>query len=597
MRKEFIYTGVLTVLLMTSCNDSFLDRTPETSITEVNFFKSDNDLQLYSNQFYGYFYNYASCGGRMIDSPSDNVVVSNTTDGIFQYMSGSVTPENVGKWGWGDIRTVNFMIARAGKATGENVNHYIGLARLTRALLYYNKVLAYSDVPWYSRDLQTTDDELLYKKQDSRALVCDSVVADLNYAIGQMKTTSEMKGDHTYLSKDVALAVKARVCLQEASWRKYHTELGLNDANRFYEMSVSACEQLMQMGYSLYPDYEGLFRNTSLASNPEVILYQDYDRNLGLLWGYNDQFAGGNSGLSKDLFDTYLYMNEAGKAVPFTSIPGYNKMSVADGFKNRDRRLKSTFMYPGWHRPASDTKPYMQYINTVLGYQSIKWEPMYGNGNTIGYGPGSVCFGDVSKYRLGEILLIYAEAKAELGNLTQADLDMTINQLRDRSGMPHAVLADWLANIDPVLNAKYPNVNSGQKGAVLEIRRERRVELAAEGFRTSDLYRWAMGKVFENQGKGLYVGTTLPAEIDLTGDGKPNVAIVSSQAEKDSYQAKGMTAYIVGTDNFLVTADGYLEPADQKGRYTFKEPAYYYTPISVQDIQLNPNLVQSPYWK
>ena len=83
----------------------------------------------------------------------------------------------------------------------------------------------------------------------------------------------------------------------------------------------------------------------------------------------------------------------------------------------------------------------------------------------------------------------------------------------------------------------------------------------------------------------------------MTGDGKSDVAVVSSQAEKESYQAKGLTAYIVGIDNFLITADGYLEPADEKGRYTFKEPAYYYTPISIQDIQLNPNLVQNPYWK
>ncbi|WP_459188295.1 RagB/SusD family nutrient uptake outer membrane protein [Parabacteroides sp. APC149_11_2_Y6] len=597
MRKELIYIVILTGLLIISCNDSFLDRTPETSITETNFFKSDDDLELYSNQFYGYFYNSASCGVRMIDDPSDNVVSTNTTNGIYQYMSGSVTPENVGKWEWGDIRTVNFMIARAGNATGENVNHYIGLARLTRALLYYNKVLSYSEVPWYSRDLQTTDDELLYKKQDSRALVCDSIVADLNYAIDNMKTTSEMKGDHTYLSKDVALAVKARICLQEASWRKYHPELGLNDADKFYEISVSACEQLMQMGYSLHSNYEGLFRNISLAGSPEVIFYQDYDRSLNLLWGYNDQFGGGNSGLSKDFFDTYLYINEMGEAVPFTSIPGFNKMSVEDGFKNRDHRLKSTFQYPGWHRPASDAQPYVQYLNTVLGYQSIKWEPMYDNENTTGYGPGNLCFGDVSKYRLGEILLIYAEAKAELGKLTQTDLDMTINKLRDRIEMPHAMLDNWLGNIDPVLNAKYPNVNSSQRGAVLEIRRERRVELAVEGFRTSDLYRWAMGKTFENQGKGLYVGTILPAEIDLTGDGKSDVAVVSSQAEKESYQAKGLTAYIVGIDNFLITADGYLEPADEKGRYTFKEPAYYYTPISIQDIQLNPNLVQNPYWK
>lgn len=595
--KENIYIIIfITGLSLISCNDSFLDRFPKTAITEENFFKSDDDLELYSNRFYEYFYNSASCGVTMHDDPSDNVVATNTTPTIYRYMSGSITPVNVGKWQWTDIRNVNFMISRAGNAIGENVNHYIGLARLTRALLYYNKVLAYSDVPWYSRDLRTTDDELLYKKQDSRVLVCDSIMADLNYAIENMKTASELNGDHTYLTKDVALAVKARICLQEASWRKYHHELDLKDADRFYEMSVSACEQLMNMGYSLHTDYEGLFRNISLSDSPEVIFYQDYDRAMELLWAYNDLFQNQNS-LSKDLFDTYLYINEKNEAVPFTSIPGFDKMSVVECFNNRDPRLQYTFMYPGWCRASSPDEPYVQILSTHPGYHCIKWEALYDYANVIAYGVSACCFGDVPKYRLGEILLIYAEAKAELGKLTQSDLNMTINKLRDRVGMPRAILSDWLENIDEVLNTKYSNVESTQKGAVFEIRRERRIELACEGFRYSDLFRWGIGKEYENLGKGLYVGTTLPAEIDLTGDSIPDVAIVSSQSESESYKEEGLTPYIVGVDNFMVSDDGYLEPITQKGVFTFKEPAYYYTPVSIQDIQVNPNLVQNPYWK
>jgi len=596
MKKVYICISILTSLLFIGCNDGYLDRTPETSITEANFFKTDNDLQLYSNQFYGYFYNSAFSGIKMTDAPSDNVVTTNTTDGIYNLMSGAVTPENVGRWGWGDIRTVNFMIARAKNATGSNVNHYVGLARLTRALLYYNKVLSYSDVPWYSRDLQTNDNDLLYKTQDTRALVCDSIVADLDYAIGNMKSAADLGGNHTYLSKDAALALKARICLQEASWRKYHTELGLNDADRFYQMAISACQEVMKMGYSLYSDYAGFFRNTTMAGNPEVILYEDFDRALSILWGYADQFSAGNSGLSKDFFDSYLYINAAGEAVPYTSIEGYNKKTFVEGFENRDPRLKLTFEYPGWVSPTSDDGPFVQSLSTDLGYKSLKWQPMPNNGNTTAYSPGNCCFADVSKYRLGEIYLIYAEAKAELGQLTQDDLDMTINKLRDRVGMKRATLSNWLSNIDPVLDKKYSNVNSTQKGAVLEVRRERRIELANEGFRTTDLYRWNLGKIFENQGEGIYVGK-LPAEIDVTGDGKADIAVVSSQAEKDAYLAKGINAYIVGHDNFLVTDDGFLEPADKKGTYTFKIPAYYYTPISVQDIQLNSNLVQNKFWK
>ena len=78
----------------------------------------------------------------------------------------------------------------------------------------------------------------------------------------------------------------------------------------------------------------------------------------------------------------------------------------------------------------------------------------------------------------------------------------------------------------------------------------------------------------ENQGKGIYVGTTFPAEIDLTGDGEPDVAVVSNQADKEIETAKGLSAYMIGTDGFKVSEDGFIEPADAKGIYTFKT-AYF----------------------
>src|SRR5690606_38237221 len=133
MEKGYLYTIALIALFTASCNDSFLDRVPETEITEANFFKTDKDLELYSNQFYTYFYNSLSFSS-LLTNPSDDVVVTNTTAGIYQYMAGGVTPENIGKWSWGDIRTVNLMIARAANAVGDNVQHYTGLARLARAL-------------------------------------------------------------------------------------------------------------------------------------------------------------------------------------------------------------------------------------------------------------------------------------------------------------------------------------------------------------------------------------------------------------------------------------------------------------------------------
>lgn len=268
--KILLSIATLSTWMGFSCNDSFLDRYPETSITENNFFQSVSDLELYSNQFYDYYY----WGGSHFmdftgDYPSDNILSPETNSALHLLMSGGISPRNVGQWDWSKIRTVNFMIARAGKITEESAKHFIGLARLTRAnLYYYEKVLEYSDVPWYSRDLKTTDDELLYKKQDSRALVVDSVMADLEYASKVMNPVS----DRSLLSREAALAYLARTSLFEASWRKYHPELGLNDADMYYQKVIETCEKLMNTGsFSLNSDYEGIFRNNDLKGNQEII--------------------------------------------------------------------------------------------------------------------------------------------------------------------------------------------------------------------------------------------------------------------------------------------------------------------------------------
>ena len=138
-------------------------------------------------------------------------------------------------------------------------------------------------------------------------------------------------------------------------------------------------------------------------------------------------------------------------------------------FEDRDPRYRQTFMYPGYIRPG-DAKPFIPNLN-LGGYTQIKFVPQDPQQNQWG-----CSYNDLPLMRLGEILLIYAEAKAELGTLTQADLDKSINQLRDRVGMPHMVLSEL--TIDPTLEQQYPNVNGNLKNAILEIRRERRVELA-----------------------------------------------------------------------------------------------------------------------
>ena len=236
-------------------------------------------MESYTNGMYGYL------GASYWDAVSDNMLYKESSS-TYELLSGTRSPETWGTWSWGDIRKVNFMLARTGNVKGDKaeINHYIGLARMFRAKLYYDKVKSYSDVPWYSTDLQTTDTEELYKTQDPRKLVVDSIMADLDFAVKNMKAGTSK----TRIFKNAALALQARIALNEGTFRKYHPELELNDADRFLNIAVSAASQLMDGTYSLsevkendLEAYESLFCSLNLTSNPEMILVSDYDKALG----------------------------------------------------------------------------------------------------------------------------------------------------------------------------------------------------------------------------------------------------------------------------------------------------------------------------
>lgn len=570
-------------LLLTSCNDSFLDRQPETSITEKAFFSTPSDLETYTNGFYGYV------GAGYNDIPSDNIIYVEDCS-LFRMMRGEISAKNAGQWSWGNIRNVNFMLARAGKAQGDaaEINHYIGLARLFRAILYYGKVQTYSDVPWYNHDLQTTDTEELYKTQDPRSLVVDSIMADLDFATKNMQS-----GHGTRLYREGALAYQARIALTEASWRKYHSELGLTDAERFYNIAIEATDEIINSGeFSLCSDYSSLFRSLDLSNNPEVIFYADYDKDKGVTHNAASMNDWTHT-LSRDLMEDYEYV-ENGVAKPFSEVPNYEEMGPLDFYKNRDSRLALTFWTPGWTR-VSNTKPSVPTISHC-GYPQIKFDPP-----TADECSWDAAYTDLPIIRYAEVLLINAEAKAELGILTQSDVDKTINVIRQRAGLPDANLSDWLTNIDPRQEAHYPNVQSTQKGAVLEIRRERRIELACEGFRYDDLYRWACGKNFANVSEGLYIDQL--GERDLNGDGQYDVAIVATSADADAIPQEdidnGLQVFVLEGNTFELTngTSGYLRQVSQVGKFTFVEPKYYYYPLDEQDMVINPNLVQNKYWQ
>ena len=198
------------------------------------------------------------------------------------------------------------------------------------------------------------------------------------------------------------------------------------------------------------------------------------------------------------------------------------------------------------------------------------------------------------------MLLSNAEAKAELGTLTQADLDQTINLLRRRVAMPDLNMAAANATPDLVLTAMYPGVSGANTGVLLEIRRERRVETACEGLRWPDLLRWKAGALLAQPAEGIYIPAL--GGQDVTGDGQPDIAIWQNEqsvqpvpnlpAGAPKYFIEGSSYYLSeGTSGHILFQKDVTQPR------SFIEPKYYYFPIPLQQTILNPKLTQPPGWQ
>jgi len=576
MKKLIIYISIAATL--GACRKDFLDRLPISDITAPAFFNNEKDLSLYTNSF------YEELPGTDIysaDVSSDNVepgVIGDVVAGRH------VVPTDAGsaQWTWSALRNVNYFLAHYGKAeVSDSIKaHYAGIARFFRALFYFRKVQRFGDVPWYSQPLEANSPEL-YKARDPRTLVIDSILADLDYAVANIKTAR----NPSRVTKWAALALKARVCVFEGTYRIYHTELGLSGATALLQAGADAALQIMQSGqYKLYStghpenDYGNLF-SADAASTDEYILARVYDRTLTKTHAANGTFLTPTlsaPGLTKNLVNTYLMLN----GTPFSAQPGYATMPYWEEVKDRDPRLSQTIRTPGYRRIGTTAALPPDYANAMTGYQCIKFVT---GTDQDGYNTNS---NDLPVFRYAEVLLNYAEAKAELHQFTQADADQSINLLRTRAGMPAMNVATL--STDPMLQAQYLITDP----AILEIRRERRVELAMEGFRYQDLMRWKRGPLLAQDFKGAY----FPGKgiYDLDSDGRNDLAIVDNMPDDPD---KSLQYFILEPDKALSEGDkGNLIIHPDAGK-TFTDPKHYLFPLPRTELLLNTNLTQNPGWE
>jgi hypothetical protein len=594
MKKYMFYlTGLF--ILVTACNDDFMERYPQTDITAESFFNSPKDLETYINGLYGQeiFYvrnNYDN------DVFTDNMSNRTTQTTEYNMLRGSLNKENAGGWGedWKRLREVNFFLVNAGKATGSqaDIDHFIGIGRYFRAKFYISYLQQYSNVPWYNKPLSTVDEDL-YKAADPRTLVADSIIADLEYAAANIKPDL---GNRTAINKYCAQLLLARFCLQEGTTRKYRSELNLGGtADALLSKAAATAQAIIESNVfsitgSGADGYSALFTSADLSGNAEIILMGEYTEGRG---DGNSSFHGlyGEYGLSRTLVESYL-MTDGSR---FTAQPGYAAKEYKDVFANRDPRMEATVQYPGFCKPGT-TVPYNWAIHIKNGgYEAIKYYPR--TLETLGRETWRSCYNDLPVYRYAEALLIYAEAKAETGALTQDDLDLSVNRLRARVNMPSLNMAAANSNIDPVLAAQYPTVSGANSGVILEIRRERRVEMALEGTREQDLYRWACGKLLEELPQGSYISQIGLPGADITGDDQPDYVIFKTRTEKEAYdgnlasfsleEASGEWYLSDGDHGHIMFSVNLTGGANNR---KWEDPKYYYRPIPISNMVTNPNL-------
>ncbi len=551
MKTQMTLTSIgVCLLLAVACNP--LDLGPKDQISDASFWKTPDEFKLAANDFY-----FSLEGPNYTEVNSDIAFGSGATVELSAVSNGSyLPPANSLLWdgSYAGIRATNYLLQKAVESgLGAQIDRWVAEARFFRAYYYWNLAKTYGGVPLITKVLDVTSGEV-YTPRSTQQEVIDFIISDLDTAVSKLLKQSALSGAELgRVTQGAALALKARAALYQGTWFKYH---GGGDPTPYLAAAISAAQQLIASGeYQLYTDhgpdssYKFLFILQGDDSK-EVILARRFWAGRAThnwtreLW-FNFMIP------TKTLADLYLCTDGLPSSPLFQ---GYDSLMTTE-FQNRDPRMAMTFIVPGSKRfgeggVMAPIFPGFSGTNaTRTGYMIRKFldETIDATLKVGQY--------DFKEFRYGEVLLILAEALYERdGQISDAGLDSTINLLRARVGMPRLTNA---------------HVTTNGLNMLTEIRRERTVELAFEGFRRDDLRRWKTAE------------QVMPLAIR-------GVKFVGTE-----YQQRDSTL-VVGTD-IQVDANGFVV-VEAAGSRQFL-PKHYLDPIPLQQVQLSKGtLTQNPGW-
>lgn len=582
------------ILPFSSCSD-FLDREPITKPEAGNFLTGAIQVENYINGLYMTLPSFSKfgLGVRSEEKNSDNIIAEKY-DARLHGQNNQFSGASDWQTGYQNLRKVNYFFHNykvPEAQENEDVLSLKGEAYFLRAYWHFDLLKKFGSIPvmdaFWDENATIAGLQIPAKTRNE---VARFILSDLVEAKNLLHSRGKYSGIR--INKEAAMVLAMNVALYEGTWEKYHSSddfaSSTNESNYFLGEVINWGNELFGCGIDLYKTgqnpgdaFAALFNSKDLSGMGEVLLWRKYSSDEGVFHDVNGNLKAGvvdsegAAGITQSLVDNYL--NADGTFIDPTNE---KFKDFKETFEGRDPRLIQTVMNEGAKFASATTATPMHLEEyTDEKKNTISPPKLAGDGNTrslTGYhirlgidttfvsGNGETALPII---RYAEGLLAYAEAAAELEIWSDDIANKTLKALRERAGVKY---------LAPAKDANFTDFGYTLTPVLQEIRRERRSELALQGFRLDDLMRWKADKlIVGKRGKGAYVGDESILFKSYSPDNQKRIR------ERLTLDDNKWADPMAGT-----LPSGYQFHADRD----------YLLPIPPSELELNKKLKQNPKW-